>query len=134
MLKYRPTNALDKNQITEWIAADPDHASRCEPTFFLPPNEADALNDRVLCWAVEDEHGAIFYVRAEKILRLHIQFAPKTQFRRLAAAINEFSKTIQRASAATFKQIIFESVFEPLIRFLHKRGFRSSPHEQVCDL
>lgn len=128
MLKYRPTNALDKNQIAEWIALDPDHASQ-SADFWL---EKD--NDKVDCWAVEDAKGTIFYVRAEKLLRLHIQFAPPTEHRRLAVAINEFTETIKQKAKPDFKQLIFESVMEPLIRFLHKRGFRSSPHEEVCDL
>lgn len=84
---------------------------------------------------MEDEHGPIFFVRAENLLRLHIQFAPREERSRLAPAIDWFEKFIGReAGHRGYKQIIFESAFVPLIRFLKKRGFRGSPNEIVKDL
>lgn len=129
MLTRREVSTADRDQIAEWISQDSDHKDRGDANFWLPENEKDDQ-----CFAMEDEHGTIFYVRLEKVLRLHVQFAPKER-QRTAAAIDEFTKQIATAAKATgYAQLIFDSVFAPLIRFLHKRGFRSSPAEQVLDL
>lgn len=126
-LKYRPTTNTDKNKIVEWIAADPDHAGKSEAEFWLPDKD-------VSCFAVEDELGAVFYVRAETVMRLHIQFAPN-QRARTARAIDEFTPWIAAAGTKKgCKQMLFESVFAPLVRFLEKRGFRHSPDEYVMEL
>jgi hypothetical protein len=128
MLKQRSVSEQDRTKLDEWIQADPDHAGRCKADFWLPSDEL-----RVRKFMVQDEHGDIFCVRAENILRLHIQFAPDKK--RTAVAISEFTPIIAHgAKKEGYKQLIFESVFEPLIKFLEKRGFRSSPAEQVYDL
>jgi len=127
MLKFRPTSEHDEKQITEYIAADPDHAGRCEASFWLP-NESVVEQ-----FVAEDENGPVFYVRAENIMRLHIQFA--SDRKRVAKAIEEFTPWIvEQARQKGYKQIIFESVFKPLIRFLERRGFHSSPDEHIYDL
>lgn len=83
---------------------------------------------------VQDECGDIFYVRAEPLLRLHIQFAPNQKVR-TARAIESFTPQIAATAKKNhFKQLIFESVFAPLVHFMNKRGFRSSKDEQVMDL
>jgi hypothetical protein len=128
MIKYRDTTPSDKAQIQDWISKDPDHTGRCEPEFWLPGEE------KVRQFVVQDSCGDIFYVRAENILRLHIQFAPDQRVR-TARAISEFTPLIASgAKKEKYKQLIFESVFQPLIQFLEKRGFHSSPAEQVMDL
>jgi len=83
---------------------------------------------------VQDECGDVFFVRAENILRLHIQFAPDQRLR-TARAIEAFTPQIAAsAKKGHYKQLIFESVFQPLIHFLNKRGFRASKDEFVMDL
>ncbi len=127
MLKYRLTTDQDKEQIAAWVHADPDHTGKSSPDFWFP-------NKNISCFAVEDEAGTIFYVRAETVMRLHIQFAPQQRWR-TAKAIDEFTPWISAAAHKRgCKQLIFESVFAPLIRFLRKRGFCASPNEQVLDL
>jgi hypothetical protein len=126
MIKFTPTSASDHAQIAEWIAKDPDHQKHCTPEFWLPSKNTE-------CFRVEDDQGPVFFVRAENVLRLHIQFSDNRK--RNARAINEFTDFIRENSRARgYKQIIFESVFKPLIRFLDRRGFHASPNEMVTDL
>lgn len=127
MLKTRPVEEKDLPQIEEWIALDKDHRGKSTPAFWN-------TKERANCFAVEDEEGTIFYVRAENILRLHIQFAPPDKVDRTRKAVDEFERLIRDQAKRTYRQIIFESVSKHLIRFLHKRGYYSSPDEQVTDL
>lgn len=128
MLKTRSVGEQDRNKLEEWIAADPDHVGKTSPDFWLRPES------HVRQFVMQDSCGDIFFVRAENILRLHIQFAPGQRVR-TAKAIDEFTPLIAvGAKKEHYKQLIFESVFKPLIGFLEKRGFRSSPAEQVMDL
>jgi len=127
MLKSRSVTEQDRTKLEEWIRLDPDHAGKCKPDFWLKPEE------KVRQFAIQDEQGDIFFVRAENILRLHIQFSPEKI--RTAKAIEEFTPAIASgAKKEGYKQLIFESLFQPLIHFLNKRGFRSSKDEQVYDL
>jgi hypothetical protein len=127
LIKFRPTSEQDKELIADWIERDPDHRGRCSADFWLP-GDPDIEQ-----YVVEDEEGPVMFVRAEKLMRLHVQFSPNRI--RVAPAIDEFTPWISNeAKKRGYKQLIFESVFKPLIRFLGKRGFRSSPNEQVKDL
>lgn len=129
MLRSREVSEKDRSQIEQWILADSDHKTCCTPDFWLKPEEGVKL------FAIEDALGTIFYCRGENLLRLHIQFAPQSERRRTARAIDEFTPLIASgAKKSHYKQLIFESVVAPLIQFLEKRGFHSSPAEQVCDL
>ena len=132
MIKSRKTSPLDAERIKAWIEADPNHAGVTGAGFFLP-SESDSQTKTFL-YAVEDEHGPIFYVKGENCLRLHIQFAPNEK-RRTARAISEFASVMaQGAKKLGYAELIFESVFHPLIRFLRKRGFVSSQSEQILSL
>lgn len=129
MIRSREVSEADREQLEKWIQADPDHSGRCNADFWLKPE------DGVKLFAIEDSLGTIFYVRGENLLRLHIQFAPPSERRRLAKAIEEFTPLIASgAKKSHYKQLIFESIVKPLVDFLGKRGFRSSPAEQVYDL
>lgn len=126
MIKTRKINENDSFLIEKLIAMDPDHAGKSKVDFWLP-------QDRTNCFAVEDEIGTIFYVRAENVLRLHVQF-DVTEKERTKKALDEFAINIRESAKHTYRQIIFESTFAPLIRYLHKRGYRASLNEQVTDL
>lgn len=126
-MKIRKLNENDPFLIEKWIAMDPDHAGKSDVKFWLP-------QDRTNCFVVEDEVGAIFYVRAENLLRLHVQFAPQTESARTKKTLDEFAMHVKEAAKTTYRQIIFESTFAPLIRYLEKRGYRASPNEMVIDL
>lgn len=127
MIKVRKINENDPFLIEKWINSDPQHAGKSKVGFWLP-------QERTNCFVIEDEIGAIFYVRAENVLRLHIQFAPEGDSARTKRALDQFATNIRESSKQSYRQIIFESTFAPLIRFLHKRGYRASPNEQVTDL
>lgn len=131
MLRYRAVSESDRTQLDNWISQDLDHKDTCNADFWLP----DSQDEGIRKFVVADALGPIFFVRGENLLRLHIQFAPQSEKRRIALAIDEFTKTISAgAKKQKYKQLIFESVFEPLIQFLAKRGFRSSKNEQVYDI
>jgi hypothetical protein len=128
MIKYRNTAVSDLPQIKNWIDQDPDHKERCTPEYWLPGEE------KIRQFVIQDEIGDVFYCRAENVLRLHIQFAPNQKLR-TARAIAEFTPMIAAgAKHLKYKQLIFESIFEPLISFLEKRGFHRSANENVMDL
>jgi hypothetical protein len=129
MLRSREVTESDRSQIEQWISVDADHRGRCNADFWLKPETGVKL------FAIEDALGPIFYVRGESLLRLHIQFAPESERRRTARAVDEFTGLIAAgAKKNNYKQLIFESVVEPLIAFLSKRGFRASKNEFVMDL
>lgn len=127
----RTTEPSDERVLSEAIAADLSHAGLCEPSFWLSPREEE--RGRVECFAVCDKDGPVFYVRAENVLRLHIQFLPLDK-RRTVRAVHEFSERIAAEARPKYTQIIFESVWRPLIRFLKKRGYRLSPNEWITDI
>jgi hypothetical protein len=130
MLRSRPVQDADKEILERWIDADEDHKGRCKPEFWMDNTPAQSSS-----FAVEDEKGVIFYVRAEKLIRLHIQFAPPEEKKRSARAIIEFTKWLKGdAVKHGYMQIVFESVYRPLVLFLHRLGFKTSPNEQVYDL
>jgi hypothetical protein len=127
MIKFRFVTENDRSQLENWISADSEHSG--QPVSFWMPSDEKIQN-----YVIQDEQGDLFYVRAENLLRLHIQFAPN-QKERTARAVDEYTQTLaQGAKKLGYKQLIFESTFKPLIRFLQKRGFRSSQNEQVMDL
>lgn len=129
MITSRKTSPQDAAQIAAWVAADPDHAGRVSANFFLPSeNPSDT---KAFFYTIEDALGPVFYVRGENVLRLHVQFAPN-QKRRTPPALDEFISSISEgAKKLGYKQIIYDSVFQPLIQFLERRGFKPSPQEQV---
>lgn len=132
MIKSRKTSNQDASLIKDWISCDPNHSGVTNASFFLPSEtESEA---KTFLYTIEDEQGPIFFVRGENCLRLHIQFAPN-QRRRTARAISEFASVMAAgAKKLHYSELIFESVFRPLIRFLHKRGFVSSRNEYILNL
>ena len=126
-MKIRKHNDNDPLLLEKWINLDPQHAGKTNVDFWLP-------QDRTNCFVVEDDIGAIFYVRAENVLRLHVQFAPATDSERTKKALDSFARHIREVAKTTYRQIIFESTFAPLIRFLEKRGYRASKDEYVTNL
>jgi hypothetical protein len=61
----------DRELVSQWIAADPHHAGRVLPDFFLRNIDGEDS------WAVEDGEGyVVFYFKTQTAVRLHIQFAP----------------------------------------------------------
>lgn len=131
MLKNRAITNSDRDQIAAWIAADSDHAHRTDVNFWMP----EETSAKTLHFAVEDDKGTVMYVRMERLVRVHIQFAPPSERDRLRVAIAEFAEWLRQDSKRHhYSQIIFESVSKHLCNFLYKLGYRPSPNEQVIDL
>jgi len=80
------------------------------------------------------ELGAVIYARCENVLRLHLQFAPPAEKDRTKKALEEFALTIAQNSKQSYKEIIFESVYKPLIWFARKLGYRNSRDEYILHL
>lgn len=127
MIRTRPLNENDSLLLEKWIVLDPDHSGKSKVSFWTE-------KDRANCFAVEDDIGTIFYVRAENVLRLHVQFAPPSEVERTRIALGSFLLHIQAVAKKTYRQIIYESVFKPLIRFTRKYGYHSSINEQLVSL
>lgn len=133
--KYRwtPAGEDQRARVAEWIEADPDHRGRVAPEFFIsgqPDSE---------CLVLEDERGPILFLRMERALRIHIQFAPavtaEDKQRTREAMLEGFPWLQQMARNSGFREILFQSTVAPLIRFCEKRfGFRRSPNELVCGI
>lgn len=129
MLKYRPVGKNDDLLVEKWVAADKWHS---DPTFWLPPKDAEKQHKGVKYGVVEDAVGTIGYVVLENVLRIHVQFPPSTETDRIRAAIDEFIPRLIENSKSQYKQIVFESESPALIFYLRKFGFRRSKNEIVC--
>lgn len=129
MIKFRPLNENDSHLLEKWISSDPEHSKTSDVSFWTS-------NDRAMCYAVEDEIGVVFYIRAENVLRVHAQFPPNTpeDMDRVRKALPEFVNDMTGVFKPNYRQIIYESVSKPLIKFLQKFGVRSSPNEHILEL
>lgn len=130
-LTYRMTLESDRDLLEQWIADDPYHRGTGTSFWFQQPGAA--------CFAVMDDSGVVFFVKAEnatdfkQALRLHVQFGAERI--RTAKAMMQFIPKIERdAKTRGYKQIVWESVSEPLIRFASRFGYTSVGKENVKTL
>lgn len=127
-MNIRQLNENDKFLLEKWIALDNDHAGKTNVDFWLPQKHTASF-------ATEDDMGAVFYVRGETCMRLHIQFPPETEKRRIIKVLLKFIPWIEeQARQKGYKQIIWESTSDSLIEFTKHFGYRVSPNEIVKDL
>lgn len=131
MLKFRAHNEQDKAILERFISADPEHSVTSSLEFWLLPENKHKGTDYL---AVEDEKGVVVYLVLENCLRIHAQFAPATEIDRIRAAIPQISAKLAHDAKTSYRQLLFESVFPPLVRFLEKIGWRRSPNEVVLGL
>jgi hypothetical protein len=131
MISYRLPEPSDKKTLDAWISQDPHHKATCNSDFWLSSEEP-----RYETFVVEDEHGPVFFVRAEVCSRLHLQFCPQNghDAARTKKALDQFCESLKGSMPSRFKQIIIESVYKPLVWYLLKRGMKRSPNELVFDL
>jgi hypothetical protein len=110
---------------TRWTNADPDHAGRVKPEFWIEQSR------RAESWLLRDRLGPIFFFKAVKlegnILEVHVQFAPpppagfaeweqiRHRSRISRALIRGMQWLEQRVSG--FEEIRFESQSPLLIHF-----------------
>ena len=91
-------------------------------------------SDGVQYFAVlDDNEKPYFFVRAETLLRLHIQFGPD-KMRNAKGLLRFLPKIAEDAKARGHKQIIYDSVVRTLIKFTKMFGYHPSPNEIVKDL
>lgn len=124
MVKIRPLTEADRPLLEQWIATDPHHQNgEISADFFYAP-DTNAL-------VYEDEHGIVFVARFARTLRIHMQFSPDEK-RNAAVMLEGFPILEFNAKEAGFKELIFDSMFRPLIVFCKRKlGFRASPDELV---
>jgi hypothetical protein len=101
-----------------WTDSDPDHAGRVPPRFWIADDS---------CWLLSDRDGPVFFFRgiriAERILEIHVQFAPNLPRERLVSALLEGMAWLE-TNAQNVDEICFDSKNERLISFCEKRlGF-----------
>lgn len=121
MVKFYASIPDDIPQIKEWIEADPDHAGKVEPVWWLTGMSH-------LSFGLEDEKGPVLYGRVDKeedVARLHIQFAPQHQVsrRRVARGILKGLPVLLEYLKKEFKAVLFESRSPELVGFMKNMGF-----------
>ena len=140
----RPADERDRELAERWTAADPDHAGRFDPGFWLENilgRDGFLLSDRqgpcyffkmhihatlVLPWLSPSGAGAPNQIRTilHNIVQVFIQFPPCEEarpmrvFRALAEGCQWLERTIIPMGA---EEMIFDSRNETLIRFCVKR-------------
>lgn len=121
-MEVRAITVEDAAQINEWIAADPDHAGKFDAGFFTSnPGFSESF-------VVMLDGQPAMYVKAENVMRLHIQFSPSRMNN--AKSLIQFIPFIEAAAKARkYSEIIFESVASPLKKFAASWGYHESPNE-----
>lgn len=124
-LNHRESNEQDREQLTKWIDADPAHKDLFATDFWLPSEDPEKKKG-TKCLAVEDENGVAFYIRLDNVMRAYVQFPPgeERDTERIKDALkNSFLFVASGAKRLGYKEMIFDSVSKPLIRFFKRMGF-----------
>ena len=126
----RRTTEDDYELARAWIMADPSHAGRTPPKFFLTQSKG------IESYVLEDPEGPVFFFRMTRAVRIDIQFAPDEEHERTREGLIRGLDWLSTVLAEKgIRQLIFESVNLPLIRMAEKRlGFHRSHDELVKDL
>ena len=122
MVRDRFIESEDMPVLSVSLAKDEYHKGT-SPEFFTAPG--------TVCKVYEDELGPICFVRGTKALRLDIQFADNSDFKRnMQAMLTGFDSLAKKAAENGFTEIIFNSNNEMLKKFCSKRfGFHESNGE-----
>jgi len=109
----------DKKLLAEWIAAEPAHVNSM-PEFYYEAGSKSVM--------YEDSEGPVCVVRYTPILRLDMDFAPGIDKTRIKEAMKtELPEIAEQAKMQNFKELVFDSIAEPLIRFCQRLGFVTCP-------
>jgi hypothetical protein len=117
-INVRKPSDEDLSRLRECLVADEHHKLQ-DPDWWS--KDEDALH------VFFDENGNRVWVKVESVLRLHIQHDPDAS--KLASArIMKQGLAGLRIWAAqnSFRQILFQSTAEPLIKFCQRLGFRKT--------
>lgn len=128
MINHREANEEDRKQLTEWIAAGPD-SHKVVTEFWINQRDENGVLKApgVKTVAIEDESGKIFHLRIENVMRVYVQFPPDGEIdpeRMKSALVGSFKTIAGNAIRLGYKEMVFDSVSKPLIRFFRKLGFK----------
>ena len=131
--KLRPATEQDHALIAEMIEGDEDHRGRVDPAFFYEDGAG------VDSYCLEDDKGAVFFLRITRTVRLDIQFqAPvstEVKERTQRGLVHGFAWLKGVLAVRGIREAIFESRVPVLRRFCERRlGFLASSEEMVCKL
>lgn len=127
-MKYPISSEQDLPQLKRWVDADPAHKDTVNPSFWIHPVDEDGEPEGgIKCLRVEDDQGAVFYLRMENALRVYVQFPPEEEVSksRLASALRRAMWFIGGgAKKAGYQEMIFDSKSPHLIAFFERLGFK----------
>jgi hypothetical protein len=131
-LMVRRSGPDDLEMAEDWTAADPDHANRVDPRFWLSQSEL------MQSYLVSDGDGPLYFFTGRltpgKTLEIHVQFAPDEMYQtpesrhalrgRVMRALIDSTAWLETRMRGVAKEMVFDSANEGLIRFCVKRmGF-----------
>lgn len=126
MINHREANEDDRKQLAEWIAVSPE-SHQVSTDFWINKEVDPTKKSNVKTLAIEDENGKVFHLRIENVMRVYVQFPPEGSIdpERMKAALTGSFKTIAgNGIRLGYKEMVFDSVSKPLIRFFRKFGFK----------
>lgn len=110
-----------------WTMADPDHAGRVKPEFWIEQGEG------IESWLLYDRLGAVYFfksIRQDLDIEIHIQFPPypvdarMNHHCRISLALVEGMHWLENRIRGKIREVRFESRNPSLIRFAEKHlGF-----------
>jgi hypothetical protein len=122
-MRYRKTSAEDLARLNEWVAVDPAHKDVITGSFFAPSGD----HKGVTYMTVEDEQGAVFYLRLENALRVYAQFPPgeeKNNMRLTIALKHAFIFVSRWAEGNGYHEMLFDSMSNKLINLFKRFKFQ----------
>jgi hypothetical protein len=125
-MKLTSSTGQNIEQLSAWIAADPDHSGEMSAEWWVTGSEGS-----LLAFRLDDACGPLCYVRLDEkdsngLIRLHTQFAPRQQVSkvRLIKGMLWCVPVVQKfCEQQNSSNIIFQSSNTLLVGFM-KRKFR----------
>lgn len=126
-MKYTPTTEADLETLNRWVTLDPAHKDDTTGAFWLVPLDKDGKQlPGIICLKVEDDNGAVFYLKFENAVRVYAQFPPESEVNQLRV-----SKALRHAffflgsglKRKGYYEMFFDSMSGSLIDFFKKLHF-----------
>lgn len=126
--RLKPASLVDLPLAKAWTKADPDHAGKVDPGFWL------GQSARTQSYLLIDADGPVFFFKgsvAGKSLEVHVQFPPDDDAamhhlrrRRISQGLIEGLTWLEGHMRYAVDEIVFESTTPALIRFCQRHlGF-----------
>lgn len=117
---HRNFTQTDFEWFSQCMKVDPHHAELSPQQFLSDPKTETYV------W--EDEEGAVFTFRLSRLLRVDVQYDPQVSPERIRRGITEGVAWLQQTFGPNFREIVFDSVYRPLILFCRRQlGFKPVP-------